>query len=187
VSRNQLIATVESTQDVGPSGSALEFDGNATIDNSRVTGNRVTVTSPSGVAGAIGAISAFSQDQPALITNSVISSNSMNASSTAGSATVIGGGLTNNGLLELRNDQIRGNTGAASGPAGFAQGGGIWNDVLFHDPPVVLALHNTVVADNVLKASAGLSRQGGGIFTGFAVVLDQSPVAHNDPDQCFGC
>ncbi|MDP9255713.1 MAG: right-handed parallel beta-helix repeat-containing protein [Actinomycetota bacterium] len=187
VSGNQLAATVESTEDVGPSGSALEFDGDATIDNSRVTGNRVTVTSPSGVAGAIGAISAFSQDQPALISNSVISGNSMSASSPAGSATVIGGGLTNNGLLELRNDQIRGNTGVATGPAGFAQGGGIWNDVLFHDPPVVLALHNTVVAENVLKASAGLSREGGGIFTGFAVVLDHSLVAHNDPDQCFGC
>jgi hypothetical protein len=187
VSGNRVVANVFSTEDAGASGSALEFDGFAMIDHARVSGNRVSVTSASGTAGALGAISAFSQDQASVISHSVISGNSMSAFSPAGVATVIGGGIVNNGLLDLRNDQILGNSGIATGLAGFAQGGGIWNALLFFDPPVVLALHGAIVADNTLWASTGLDRQGGGIFTDFPVVLDHSQVTRNDPDQCVGC
>jgi hypothetical protein len=188
VSGNRLVADIGSSEGAGASGDALEFQGNATIDNVLVIGNRVTVTSPTGVAGALGAVAAFNQGpETAVIRNSVISGNSMSASSPAGSATAIGGGVTNNGLLELRNDLILGNTGAATGPAGFAQGGGIWNNLLFYDPPVVLTLDNTIVADNVLDASPGIARQGGGIFTAFPVTLNHSLIARNVPDQCFGC
>jgi hypothetical protein len=63
VSGNVVVANVASSEHAGASGSALEFDGFALIDHTVVTGNRSSVTSPSGTAGALGAISAFSQDQ----------------------------------------------------------------------------------------------------------------------------
>jgi hypothetical protein len=188
VSDNRVTATVRSTADAGPSGSALEFGGEATITNTRITGNTAIVTSPAGVAGVAGAVAAFSQGPtPALMIGSVIAGNNAKAFSSTGSATVQGVGIVNNGLLELRNDLITGNSGTASGPDGFAQGGGIWNDVLFFDPPVQLTLEHTVVAHNSLAASPGLAVQGGGLFTSFPVTLSNSLIARNTPDQCHGC
>jgi hypothetical protein len=187
VSDNRVVANVGSSADSGASGSALEFDGTATINNTRITGNTATVTSEGGTAAAIGAVSAFAPAEPALISNSVISGNVMSASSTTGPATVQGGGIANNGLLELRNDQISENTGTAVGPAGFAQGGGIWNGVLFTPPPVQLTLTNTVVTRNSISASPGLTVQGGGLFTKFPVALDSSRIEKNTPDDCLGC
>ena len=67
-----------------------------------------------------------------MINNTVISGNVQSASSTTGPATVQGNGIVNNGVLELRNVQISNNVGTATGPTGFAQGGGIWNGLLFN-------------------------------------------------------
>ena len=65
-------------------------------------------------------------------------------------------GLTNQGALELRNTRIDQNSGTATGAAGAAEGGGIWNGALipFSDgPPVELTLRNSTVTDNVLSGS----------------------------------
>jgi len=185
VSDNRVVANVGSSADSGPSGSALEFDGTATISNTRITGNTATVTSQAGTAASAGAVAAFAPEA-ALISNSVISSNVQSASSTTGPATVQGNGIVNNGALKLRNDQINDNAGTATGPTGFAHGGGIWNGLLFN-PPSVLTLVNTVVTRNTLSASAGLTVQGGGLFTEFPVILDNSRIEKNTPDDCFGC
>ena len=72
VNDNHVIANVAATDDNGSSGSALEFDGVATIENTRVTGNSTVVTSTAGNAAAIGAISAFGQGPTSLISNTVI-------------------------------------------------------------------------------------------------------------------
>jgi hypothetical protein len=40
---------------------------------------------------------------------------------------------------------------------------------------------------NTLSASPGLTVQGGGIFTAFPVTLNNSRIANNTPDQCYGC
>jgi hypothetical protein len=53
---------------------------------------------------------------------------------------------------------IRDNAGTTSGPAGFAQGGGIWNDFLFNP-----------------------------LFTEFPLTLENSRIEKNTPDDCFGC
>jgi len=42
------------------------------------------------------------------------------------------------------------------------------------------------VIGNTLRASPGLTVQGGGLFTSFPVTLDHSRIAHNLPDQCAG-
>jgi hypothetical protein len=189
VSDNHVDATVSTTDVNGPDGNALEFDGPATVSNAQVTGNTATVTTSTGNAGAVGAICACdSAAQPAVISNSVISGNSMQASSSGGTATVQGGGIVNNGLLDLRNDQISRNNGVANGPTGLAQGGGIYNGPAIFTAAIQLSVENTVVFHNTVSASLGLAVQGGGLYTlGFPVTLSRSVIAGNLPDQCVGC
>jgi hypothetical protein len=55
-------------------------------------------------------------------------------------------GIGNSGSLLLRNDQVSDNTGSAHGNSGSAQGGGIWNSILFGAEPQLLALDHTTVA-----------------------------------------
>ena len=189
VDDNRTDVLVATTADAGPSGTALEVDGGSTISNTRITNNRTTVTAVAGAADAAGTIFTFDQtSEPVLIENSVITQNSVTASASGGPATVNGAGLTNQGALELRNTRIDENTGTATGAAGAAQGGGIWNGALIPDgPPVKLTLKNSSVTHNVLSGSSGLELQGGGLFTRFPVTLDNGRIISNTPDQCFGC
>ena len=99
-----------------------------------------------------------------------------------------GGGIANIGVLRLRNTSIADNSGTASGPHGLAQGGGIFNGSVPDGPPSVrLALVDSAVTRNTLTASPGITVQGGGLFTLFPVTLTNSVIAHNVPDQCYGC
>jgi hypothetical protein len=186
VSDNRVIAYVAATDVNGASGSALEFAGATTIDNTRVSGNSTVVTSTSGNAAALGAISAFGQER-SVISNSAIDGNTVSASTATGAATVQGAGVANNGLLELRNVRVTRNTAIARGPSGFAEGAGIWNGVLFNPPPVQLVLVNTRVAQNTIAATPPISIQGAGLFTQFPVTLTNSRIAENAPDDCAGC
>jgi hypothetical protein len=114
------------------------------------------------------------------ITHSVISGNRVEARSAHGSADVTGAGISSyDGRLMLQHDLIEGNHGVATGPDGFARGGGIWNGSR-------LTLEHTRVIGNTLSASPGLTVQGGGLFTSFPVTLEHSQIAHNHPDQCAG-
>lgn len=88
----------------------------------------------------------------------------------------------------LRHDIVSRNVGGVSGLTGFAQGGGIWNGVLFVDVSSPLTLDHTKVTRNVLTGPDPLSLHGGGIYTpGYPVTIHASRVAHNRPDQCYGC
>ena len=69
----------------------------------------------------------------------------------------------------------------------MSQGGGIWNGVDLSGPPVQLTLENTLVTHNSITGSSGITLQGGGLFTTSPVMLTNSLVAANAPDQCFGC
>jgi hypothetical protein len=86
----------------------------------------------------------------------------------------------------LQHDLIEDNHAIATGPDGFARGGGIWNDRLFEEQPPHLTLNQTRVIGNTLSASPGLPVKGGGLFTAFPVALNHSQIAHNLPDQCAG-
>ena len=87
----------------------------------------------------------------------------------------------------MRNVQVSDNVGKAKGPAGAAQGGGISNGVDIAGPTVELTLGNASVTRNVLQGSAGISLQGGGLFTTSPVTLTNTQIALNLPDQCVGC
>jgi hypothetical protein len=55
-------------------------------------------------------------------------------------------------------------------------------------PTPHLVVDETTVSHNVVSASAGLTVEGGGIFTaGFPITLLESEIEDNAPDQCVGC
>jgi hypothetical protein len=167
---------------------AGEINADATISNTRFTGNSATARSSAGVAhAAAGAIVTAAFDRMT-ISDSVISANRLTATTTTGSTFVQGGGISNLGVLTLRNTRVGDSRGTASGPGGLAQGGGIWNGSVPDGPPSVrLALVDSAVTHNTLTASPGIAVQGGGLFTLFPVTLTSSAIAQNVPDQCYGC
>jgi hypothetical protein len=187
---NRVTFNVLDSADTGPQGpSAFEADSDATIENVQFTGNTTSVTALNGDAGALGAVMfLFGGDNPPTVGDSSISDNLATATAPHGAATVQGAGLVNNGALTLNNVHIERNRGLATGLSGYARGGGIWNGVLFGGPDSPLTLVDSQVKNNVLEGSAGVTLQGGGIFTpGFPLTLTSSSVKHNTPNDCSGC
>jgi hypothetical protein len=188
IENNYLAARVGSSADVGPSGSALDINGPATVKNTAIIGNTAVVTTETGTAAVNGAVySGAAASRPAVIVDSVISDNIARAASDLGPASVQGGGLLNDGGLQLRSVQITGNSGSAKGASGFVQGGGIWNGSQFNPPPSTLTLQDVTIVHNTLRASSGLTVKGGGMFTAFPVNMAGTQITQNAPDQCYGC
>ena len=187
---NRVFAEVESSEEVGVSGGALDLYGPSTVTRTVITGNEVLVRSRDGLAAANGAVYSGEGEQTALIADSVIAGNTSRAISANGEARVQGAGLMNDGPLRLRGVLIAANEGKAVGPSGVAQGGGIWQGQAFNEGglPIQLALERTTVVRNRLAGSNGVELAGGGVFTeGFPITLDGSRVSRNTPDQCRGC
>jgi hypothetical protein len=190
ISHNTVVVNAATADDFGSSGPAVELDGAATITDTRIIDNPVYAFSENSSAAASSGLGVFDfTGNPGQVSlrRVVISGNSSLARSPHGSALVNGGGILNNSLLDLQDVQVQGNSGIAHAPKATAQGGGIWNGVLFSGPPVVLTLTNTQVTRNALEVSAGGTAQGGGIFTTEPVAMRDSRLANNVPDQCFGC
>ena len=190
VAGNHSTTTTQTTADIGPQGVILEADGAGSLDHVAVVDNTTTVNTPNGFAQGLGAVLILGLDpsQPVVtLTNSVIAGNTDNAVSATGSASASGGGLTNSALLDLRNDQVSGNAARAVAPVGTAQGGGIFNGNTFTGPPVALTVDHSSVTFNTATGSSGVTRQGGGLFTAYPVTLSHSAIAHNQPDECYGC
>lgn len=92
-----------------------------------------------------------------------------------------------NGSMQVSGTTITGNRGVATGPSGEVLGGGIWNDVFFPPPPSPrLSLIDSLVTNNTLTASQGITVHGGGLYTTFPVSLTNSRFSGNSPDDCFG-
>ncbi len=191
IEHNRVTADVATTQDVGASGSALEFDGPAVVTHSRISNNTVSVRSAYGQASAIGALTILNfSDNPGRVTvsDSVVADNSVLSRSLHGTTETSGAGVFNNGLLELDHVRVRGNTGRAVSPKGSsAHGGGIWNGVSISGPPVVLTLRHSSVMNNNLFTSPRGSAQGGGLYTTEPIVRVHSVITRNHPDNCVGC
>jgi hypothetical protein len=185
VTGNLTATTALTVADVAPVGSALEVDGSGTIAGTSIDHNVAVTSSPGGAASTTGGLGVFDTDL-LTVTDSSISDNLTLARSDTGSASVLGGAVFNNTKLTLDHVVVRRNVAGADGPAGSAQGGGIWNGALVTGPPA-LTLENTRVVKNRLEAAPGIPRQGGGMFTTFPVVLENGLIAANQPDQCVGC
>jgi hypothetical protein len=189
VSGNRAITKTGTSEGVGFAGGTLEADGGGTISDTRITSNFSSVDSPHSAAGAAGALGVFGNDSLLTVQDSTITGNTAIARSSTGSADVQGAGVFNDGLLTLVNATVNGNSGTAAGPSGTAQGGGIWNGTNFTGPPVQLTLQHTTVTHNSVAGSHGITVQGGGLFSAppATVVLRDSLIALNVPDQCSGC
>jgi hypothetical protein len=165
---------------------ALEIEGPATLRNVRLTENDVSANASSGPALAQGGAMVAASDQAITASDTIITGNAAHANS-PNETSVEGGGILNAGSLDLRQVTVRDNSGSADGSSGAAQGGGIWNAPLPDGPPVQLTVRDSSVTRNTLTATSGLARQGGGIYTTLPLVLTNSLVAKNVPDDCFGC
>ena len=169
----------------------IGMGGYATITDSRLIDNSVSVEAPGGTASAMFAgLSVGNGASATTITHSDISRNRLAASTTAGSVILQGAGIghLNGAPLVLRDTTVARNVATGNGPGGMNQGGGIWNGSL--DPSSSLGplrLINSTVTRNVLKVSAGITAQGGGIFTIAKPSINHTTIAHNRPDQCHGC
>ena len=185
ISNNTVtVATLDgSTGNAAGDSGAGEWAG--TVTNTRVFGNSVTASSVAGDAIADAGATIFA----GTMANSAINDNHVQASSPHGSAIDRGGGLVAGDVITLRNTTVSGNTADASGLAGFARGGGIFDvDESPNGPPGgLLTLINSRVTGNALSGSAAITLQGGGIFATNPVSLTNSMIVGNVPDQCFGC
>ena len=188
---NSVVAdnSVSSATLAGSSGNAWGDSGagelHGSISNTRFTGNTVTVSSAAGDATAIaGGFVDFGS-----ITHSVISDNHVHASSPGGTAFAAGGAIVVATGLTLRNTKVSANTVHASGASGSALGGGIFDAPIANGPPGgPLTLVNSDVTGNTVSGSAGITLQGGGMYTqDQALTLTNSEIGGNSPDQCFGC
>ena len=162
-------------------------EGSLVLTHSAIERNRASATVPdsshdTAVAGAGG----MEVDGAAAIRDSRFVGNSVAASAPAGSASAVGGGISNFGQTTLERTLVTANTASASGATGFAHGGGILNDTLFGSTPSLTAT-DTVIAANRLLTGPGIPAQGGGLYTTFPVTLSRTVIAGNRPDQCFGC
>jgi hypothetical protein len=177
-------ALAGSSGDAGGDSGAGELQG--TISNTRFTGNTVGVASAAGNATALaGAFIDFGS-----IANSVISDNNIHASSPRGTVFGAGGAVVvDEPGLSVRNSEVSGNTIHASGASGSAQGGGIFDAPIEDGPPGgPLTLLNSAITRNALSGGPGVSLQGGGLYLqGETLALRHSEIAHNLPDDCFGC
>ena len=187
---NRVIVRARSSYD-GPSDSALEIDGQATVTNVNLEHN-VTVVDNRDSAWALGTFFAFDGDTGAIVIHdSSVTGNAVIAKAAYGPATVMGAGITNGGALQLHGVQVRGNRGRAAGVGGSAQGGGIWNGQPFGpdgNPTPTLALDGTQVLGNELMGGRGAAVQGGGVYTvGFPITRLMSLIFANTPDNCVGC
>jgi hypothetical protein len=193
IRNNHVRVTVPTGSTAGAFGDSagIGMGGYATITDSRLIGNSVSVKAPGGTASAMFAgLSGGNGANATTINNSDIRNNRLAASTTSGSVTLLGAGIghLNGAPLVLRDTTVAGNIAVGNGPGGLDQGGGIWNGSL--DPSSSLGplrLIDSTVARNVLKASAGITAKGGGIFTIAKPSIRHTTVAHNRPDQCDGC
>jgi hypothetical protein len=189
-SNNSVSVSSASGNASGDSG-GLGQGGPAKITSSRFAGNTVTAKAPNGTATAqAGALSTGDTDIVTTINAAVISGNEVSAVSDHGHSVVFGAGLSNGGLLTETSSHVSNNSGSATGPAGYARGGGIWNSAFGAMPPVppfgTLTLTSSVVRGNALVVHGGITPLGGGLYTDGAVTLSGDQITENTPGDCSG-
>jgi hypothetical protein len=187
VSGNRVVATGAQAG----AGNLFEVDSRATISNTRITGNRLTlttrITDPTDPNSAISGTFAVWRSPLVVLQDSLVAGNSVSMTASHGTAFVEGAGIWNAGGLRLVNTKVTGNTARESGPAGWVRGGGIWSDRYQPDDKPRLELVDSLVSGNTISGSSKVKLQGGGVFSAYPVKRTKTVIAKNTPDQCFGC
>ncbi len=168
----------------------IELEGVAEVTGSRFVANEVIARAPAGFPVAVGGGLFADAFAPASVSDSLVASNSVASVTTSGEAFAGGGGVFNAGDLMVRRTVVAANVTSAVGPAGVAQGGGLWNGFVSlpgFPENVQLTLRDVRVTGNKLTGSAGMGIEGGGIFTEFPITMSGTVIAGNQPDQCSGC
>jgi hypothetical protein len=188
ISKNRLHVRAATSEDVGPSGSAAEFDTAGELIDVQVVDNTSTVSTVDGNAQVSGALATYADNPQRLsLTRVSIRDNVAVARSRTGSAQTFGGGILNNGRMVLKNVAVTHNTAAAYGPTATALGGGIYSGPALFDQQVELTMFGSRITGNNVVTSAGGSAQGGGVYTTAPVNVAATRIAGNRPDQCHGC
>jgi hypothetical protein len=190
IEHNDAVTRVATSEDVGPSGTAVEFDGPADVVDSRIVGNtasQVTTHGPAAASGGLAVYDFFDNPRQVTLSHVLIEGNTATASSAHWPASALGAGVFNNSLLKLDHVTVRRNVGSAHGSTSEAQGGGIWNGAFLSGPPVELSLDHVVVTGNSLSTAPGGTRQGAGLYTTEPVQRQHTTIVNNSPDNCFGC
>jgi hypothetical protein len=167
----------------GDSGAGELLSGEMT--DTRLSGNSVTVRSSGAFAGAIAGAIIFRGE----LRNVVLTDNHVVVSAPNGGVFAAGGGLVEDWEgVSVTDSSVSRNSVEATGLAGSALGGGIFDATIENGPSGgPLNLTRVTVTHNVASGSSGLTVQGGGIFTDNVVTLVNSVMAKNAPDQCAGC
>jgi hypothetical protein len=156
----------------------------ATFSGAIISGNTVTITAKNGWAIGGGGASIYRGS----LSGSVISGNHITASSPNGGVSVAGGALVGDvGGISLTNSEISRNSVQGNGLEGSVLGGGIFDALTAGPPGGPLNLTQSSVTWNTASGSAGMTVQGGGVYTDNVVTSTDSVIAHNQPDQCVGC
>jgi hypothetical protein len=162
-------------------------EGSLMLSDSRIAHNQVrAIVPPSSGSSAVAAAGGLSTRGVSTVRDIFVGNNSVTADSETGFVIAAAAGLGNIGQTALERSLVIGNSAAANGAVGVAQGGGIQN-ISVGGPDPHLTITDSVVTANKLDASPGITPQGGGIFTAFPITLMHTVIEGNQPDQCFGC
>ncbi len=185
ISGNRVSVSSVGGDAVGVAG-GIDDDGSLVLSDTTVAHNQTSASVPASSPATALVGGAMDIDGVATIRDSRFAANSGTASAPAGTAIAGGGAIASFGQTTLERTVVTANSLRATGLAGSAQGGGI-GVFSFGGPPPTLAVTDSAITGNSLDASAGLTVQGGGLFTTFPVTLTRTVIAGNRPDQCFGC
>jgi hypothetical protein len=191
VSHNSVSVSVSSEEaNAVAFGGGIEIEGDVEVTSSGFVGNDVRVGTLSGLAAAVGGGILAESVQPVAVSDSLVAANAVSSVASGGLALAHGGGVSNSGLLTLRRTLVVANRVTATGPAGVAQGGGVWSDLVplpGFPTTVQLSLVGGAILGNTVRSSPGITVQGGGLFTASPFALSGTLIRGNSPDQCFGC
>jgi hypothetical protein len=168
----------------------IEIDDNGTVTGSRFEGNAIEATGPNAVEAGGAGIDAEPLDGEAITVGDTLVRGNVLVARAGGTVTAHGAGIRNGGPLILGDVTVERNALVALGADGSAQGGGVWNGALDFDgapPAPALTLRRTTIRRNTIRASAGVTVQGAGLFTDSPVTKADARIRDNVPDDCFGC
>jgi hypothetical protein len=184
----------------GPSGAGIEVDAPATVKGTTISDNHAAVTGNAAIAFVLGGAFDNGSGQTVTFSDSTITGNTGIATTSSGTVFLEGAAIHNDaGTMTLRSTVVSKNSGIASGASGLADGGGIYNGPATFfcpdctsPPPHQLIVDDSAITQNSVSATSGnITVHGGGVFNDTSqqatATMNDSAIARNVPDQCFGC